>query len=72
MALAKVEKKFLKGFPSKRISTEAITRAYFRRQTQMTQSNTPGSTTSDHEVQTPKSRDGSNHTLAEVLALEAT
>ena len=31
MALAKVEKKFLKGSPKKRVSTDAITRAYFGR-----------------------------------------
>jgi hypothetical protein len=31
MALAKVEKKFLKDSYRKRVSTEAITRAYFGR-----------------------------------------
>ena len=72
MALAKVENKFLKDSPKKRVSTDAITRAYFGRQTRMTQSDTPASTTSDHEAQNPPARDGSVLTLAEVLALEAT
>jgi hypothetical protein len=31
MALAKLEKKFLKDSPKKRVSTEAITRVYFGR-----------------------------------------
>ena len=72
MAFAKVEKKFLNGSPKKRVSTDAITLAYFGRQTQMTQSDTPVSTASDHEAQNPNTRDGSALSLAEVLALEAT
>ena len=72
MALAKVDKKFLKGSPNKRVSTDAITRAYFRRQTRMIQSGTPASTTSDHEAQNHPARDGSKLSLTEVLALEAT
>ena len=71
MAFAKVEKKFLKGYPKKRVSIDAITRAYFGRQTRMVQSNTPASTTSE-EVQNPDTRDGSTLSLTEVLALEAT
>jgi hypothetical protein len=31
MALAKVEKRLLKGSPKKKFSTEALTRAYFGR-----------------------------------------
>ena len=72
MALAKVDKNLLKGSPKKRISTDAITRAYFGRQTRMTQSGTPASTTSDHEAQNKPTRDGSKLSLTEVLALEAT
>ena len=72
MAFAKVDKKFLKDSPRKRVSTDAITRAYFGRQTRLTQSNTPVSTTSDHEAQNNNTRDGSEPYLAEVLALEAT
>ena len=72
MALAKVEKKFLKGSPKKRVSTDAITRAYFGRQTRMIYSGTPPSTTSDSEAQNPPTRDGSKLSLTEVLALEAT
>ena len=38
----------------------------------MYQSDTPASTPSVHDAQNPPTRDGSNLSLAEVLALEAT
>ena len=72
MALAKADKNFLKDSPEKKFSTDAITRAYFRRQTLMTRSDSPVSTTSDSEVQYHTARDGSKLSLNEVLALEAT
>ena len=72
MAFAKVDKKFLKDSLKKRVSTDAITRAYFGRQTRLTRSDALVSTTSDHEAQNNNTRDGSKLSLAEVLALEAT
>ena len=54
-----------------RITTEAVARAYFARQTQMNKSDSATKNTSS-EVQNLNPQKGSALTLDEVLALEAT
>lgn len=68
MALAKTRKIKTRKV---RITTEAVARAYFARQTQMIKSDSTAKNTSS-EVQNPQTKKGSALTLAEVLALEAT